>query len=110
MPLDKLEVLSELELGADVLTPNADGINDRLQLSFTLHGVDGAEVDAAIYDLSGRLVHRLASGRRGEGRYTEVWNAQVEGAHVPPGTYLLRVAVDTDLGTFEKMRTIAVAY
>ncbi|HJP30438.1 MAG TPA: gliding motility-associated C-terminal domain-containing protein [Candidatus Latescibacteria bacterium] len=110
VPLDKLEVLSELELGADVLTPNADGINDRLQLSFTLHGVDGAEVDAAIYDLSGRLVHRLASGRRGEGRYTEVWNAQVEGAHVPPGTYLLRVAVDTDLGTFEKMRTIAVAY
>jgi hypothetical protein len=33
-----------------------------------------------------------------------------QGRQVPPGTYLLRVAVDTDLGTFEKTRTIAIAY
>jgi len=27
-----------------------------------------------------------------------------------PGLYLARVALDTDLGTFEQTRTIAVAY
>ncbi len=109
-PLDKLEVLSALDLGSSVLTPNADGVNDGLDLSFTLHGIEGAEVEVGIYDLSGRLVHRLVSEPRGEGRYTELWDAQVKGTHTPPGTYLLRVAVDTDLGTFEKTRTIAIAY
>lgn len=108
--LDKLEVLSELDLGSVAVTPNGDGVNDGLALSFTLHGIDAADVDVGIYDLSGRLVHRLVSEPRGEGRYTESWDARVKGAHTPPGTYLLRVAVDTDLGTFEKTRTIAIAY
>ena len=89
---------------------NSFGVNDGLALSFTLHGIDAADVDVGIYDLSGRLVHRLVSEPRGEGRYTESWDARVKGAHTPPGTYLLRVAVDTDLGTFEKTRTIAIAY
>lgn len=108
--LDKLEVLSELDLGSAVVTPNGDSVNDGLALSFTLHGIDAADVDVGIYDLSGRLVHRVASEPRGEGRYTESWDARVKGTHTPPGTYLLRVAVDTDLGTFEKTRTIAIAY
>ena len=108
--LHKLEVLSELDLGSVAVTPNGDGVNDGLALSFTLHGIDAADVDVGIYDLSGRLVHRLVSEPRGEGRYTESWDARVKGAHTPPGTYLLRVAVDTDLGTFEKTRTIAIAY
>ena len=29
---------------------------------------------------------------------------------VAPGNYLVRVAVETDLGTFEKTRTLAIAY
>ena len=109
-PLDKLEVLSKLDLGSAVVTPNGDGIHDNLELAFTLHGVSAAHVEAGIYDLAGRLVHRLVAETRGEGRYTESWDGLVKGQHTPPGTYLLRVAVDTDLGTFEKTRTIAIAY
>ena len=109
-PLDKLEVLSELSLGSTVLTPNGDGFNDGLELSFTLHGIEGADVEVGIYDLSGRLVHRLVSELRSEGRYTEQWDAQVKGMHTPPGMYVLRVSVDTDLGTSEKTRTIAIVY
>ena len=109
-PLDKLEVLSELSLGSTVLTPNGDGFNDGLELSFTLHGIEGADVEVGIYDLSGRLVHRLVSELRSEGRYTEQWDAQVKGMNTPPGMYVLRVSVDTDLGTSEKTRTIAIVY
>ncbi|HJP32677.1 MAG TPA: gliding motility-associated C-terminal domain-containing protein [Candidatus Latescibacteria bacterium] len=109
-PLDRLEVLSELDLSSPVLTPNVDGVNDVLELSFTLHGIEGANVDVGIYDLSGRLIHRLVSEPRGEGRYAESWDTMVKGTQTPPGTYLLRVAVATDLGTFEKTRTIAIAY
>ena len=109
-PLDRLEVLSELNLGTALVTPNGDGIHDRLELAYTLHGVSAADVEVGVYDLAGRLVHRLAAEARGEGRYTESWDGLVKGQHTPPGTYLLRVAVDTDLGTFVKIRIIGIVY
>ena len=109
-PIHRLEVLSELELNSQVVTPNGDGMHDGLLLSYTLHGVSSADVEAGVYDLTGRLVRRLVSELQGEGRYTERWDGQTQGRQVPPGTYLVRVAVKTDLGTFEKIRTIAIAY
>ncbi len=109
-PLDRLEVLSELNLGTALVTPNGDGIHDRLELAYTLHGVSAADVEVGVYDLAGRLVYRLAAEARGEGRYTESWDGLVKGQHTPPGTYLLRVAVDTDLGTFVKIRIIGIVY
>ena len=108
--LNRLEVLSELAIASHVLTPNGDGFNDDLQLSYNLHGVASSKVEAVIYDLSGRIVHRLADEVRSEGRYNETWDGTIEGTTVPPGTYLVRVAVDTDLGTFEQTRILAIAY
>ncbi len=109
-PFDKLKVLSALDLESQVITPNGDGMHDELQLSYTLHGVAAAGVEAGVYDLAGRLVRRLVSEPRIEGRYIETWNGQIQGRQVPPGTYLVHVTVETDLGTFEKTRTIAIAY
>ncbi len=109
-PLEKLKVLSSLELASPVVTPNADGRNDLLELSFTLQGVENADVLIDLYDLSGRRVTRLVDENRRQGRYTDNWDATVDGTTVPPGTYLLRVAVDTDGGTLEQTRILAVAY
>ncbi len=67
-PLDRLEVLSELNLGTALVTPNGDGIHDRLELAYPLHGVSAADVEVGVYDLAGRLVYRLAAEARGEGR------------------------------------------
>ena len=71
---------------------------------------DSSDVEAGVYDLAGRLVHRLAVEARGEGLYTESWDGLVKGQYTPPGTYLVRVAVDTDLGTFVKTRIIGIVY
>ena len=109
-PLEKLKVLSSLELASPVVTPNGDGRNDLLELSFTLLGVEDADVLVDLYDLSGRRVTRLVDESRRQGRYTDNWDATVDGTTVPPGTYLLRVAVDTDEGTLEQTRILAVAY
>jgi len=109
-PLEQLTVLSELESGAGVLTPNGDGVNDGLELSYTLQGILAAEVEVEIYDLGGRLVWQVASEVRGEGKYTDVWDGRDARSVVAPGLYLARVSVGTDLGVFEKTRTIAVAY
>jgi gliding motility-associated-like protein len=109
-PLTRLEVLSELVIESKVLTPNGDGINDALQLSYTLRGVQSSRVKVTIHDLSGRVVHRLTDDVFDEGRYIETWDGSVDGMTVPPGAYLVRVTVDTDLGTFERIRIVAVAY
>ncbi|HJP32697.1 MAG TPA: hypothetical protein QGF95_19295 [Candidatus Latescibacteria bacterium] len=112
-PLERLQVLTGLELGARILTPNADRVNDDLPISFTLQGIVAGAVRVEVYDLSGRLLHRLVDENRGEGRYTETWDGSTgtDGTRrVTPGMYLVRVTVNTDLGTFEQTRTVAVAY
>lgn len=109
-PLERLEVLADVDLGEGALTPNGDGVNDELVVAFTLHGVTAREVEVSIYDLSGRLVRRLLAETRGEGRYMESWDGTGLEGVVAPGLYVARVSVGTDLGTFEKLRTIAVTY
>ena len=109
-PLDRLEVLSKIEVGSRVMTPNGDGVNDFLTLSYTLQGISAATVELSVYDLRGRLIRQLVVETRGEGRYTDVWDGREAGGLVAPGLYLARVTVDTDLGTFEQLRTVSVAY
>ena len=81
-----------------------------LSLSYTLQGIASADVDVSVYDLTGQLVRQVVADVRGEGRYTDVWDGRDTGGVVLPGLYLARVAVDTDLGTFEKTQMIVVAY
>jgi hypothetical protein len=109
-PLERLQVLAGVDLGGRVLTPNGDGVGDGLTVSFTLQGVEAAAVEVSIYDLSGRRVRRLVSQTRSEGHYRDVWDGTGDAGLVAPGLYLARVSVDTDLGIFEEMRIIAVAY
>ena len=68
------------------------------------------QVEVSIYDLGGRLVQQLVAQTRGQGRYVERWDSRGSLVWSHPGLYLARVAVDTDLGTIEQTRTIAVAY
>ena len=68
------------------------------------------QVEVSIYDLGGRLVQQLVAQTRGQGRYVERWVSRGSLVWSRPGLYLVRVAVDTDLGTIEQTRTIAVAY
>ena len=64
-----------------------------------------------VYDLGGNKVRTLVSEPRGKGRHTIQWEGEGEGGSVVlPGIYLARVSVDTDIGTFVRMRSIAVVY
>ncbi len=109
-PLERLEVLAGVGMGSGIVTPNGDGANDGLVVSFTLQGVSAAVVEVGIYDLSGRLVRQLVAQTRSEGRYGDAWDGMGSEGLVAPGLYLARVSVGTDLGTFEQTRSIAVAY
>ena len=90
-------VLEDIEADAG-FTPNGDGVNDELSIAFSLMRVGSpVPVGMEIYDLGGRLVHRVGDAALETGRHTLTWTgADRAGATVPPGIYLLRLDVDVD--------------
>ncbi len=52
------------------------------------HDADNSEL--AIYDISGRLRHRLVDGPLARGRHAVCWSGEGMGGEVPPGTYFMR--------------------
>ena len=79
-------------------TPNGDGINDVMEVGFSLLRLGSpVPVQVEVYDLGGRLVNRLSGEARTAGRHFLTWNGKsASGGTVPPGIYLLRIGIDPD--------------
>ena len=106
------ELLSNLTLSSQVLTPNGDGIGDRLEIEFDLLKVmTPRPVEAAVYDLAGRRVRTLVLAGATAGHHLLSWDGRDAGnVLVLPGSYLLWVRVEGDSGTQVFDRLLAVAY
>jgi hypothetical protein len=102
----------EVQISTPVVTPNGDGTNDTAEIDFVLAQFTGAlEVDAGVYDLSGRQVRRLITGSRAAGAYDEAWDGRADGgAMVPPGIYIIRFSVKADAKAIETAKLIGVVY
>lgn len=93
------------------LTPNGDGVNDALALTYDIFEItDAVAVDIEIRDLERRLV-RSYPGTGEIGRHTQSWDGRdASGRVVAPGVYVYRVVVDADEEEAEEIGTISVAY
>jgi hypothetical protein len=93
-------------------TPNNDGINDEVVFSFDLFLVlEPIEIKLAIYDLSGRQIHRLQSINSSAGNVQVQWDGRdASGATVPPGIYLYSLEVGSDDATNEHTGTLSLVY
>jgi hypothetical protein len=102
----------ELELTPAVITPNGDGRNDLASIQLVLAQFAGdLDIDLEIYDLAGHRVRRLLSARQSAGAYDHIWDGRNDdGSLVPPGIYVVRIAVVSDAQTFDSSRTLGVAY
>ena len=113
---DKL--VGPLVAAPNPFTPNGDGINERIRIEFDVLAItSAADISVHIHDLSGNLIRRLFKGSGLSGHYnadvlpTLNWNGRDSGGHlVPPGIYLLRVAVDGDARQSQRLRGISVTY
>lgn len=108
-----LKVLTDVEVEPEVMTPNGDGKNDGITLSYTLSlVVGGAEVEVGAYDVMGRRVRGLEKLTQGSTYKHEVrWDGtDDDGSPVLPGVYLLKIRVRTDKGEFTKVKPVAVVY
>ncbi|MBT4498851.1 MAG: hypothetical protein HOC74_14075 [Gemmatimonadetes bacterium] len=105
------EVIARVRLRPNPFTPNGDGINDELTISYdVLRVTRPVPVTVGIFDLSGRQVGGFENLRQ-VGEYTEVWDGTRRGRDiVPPGIYMMKISAKTDTGEFSLTRLIALAY
>ena len=99
-------LIRNLKMTARVLTPNGDGVNDRLSVELVVVKT-GRAPQLLIFDLSGRQVAELSVS--GDGEYE--WDGRgPSGNLLPPGAYLCRISVPADIGERAVHRIIILAY
>lgn len=106
------EIVRAIEFNPSVFTPNGDGINDHIAIKYTVIQISEPKpIEVAIYDLAGRLVRVLADREQTGGIYTEMWDGLSDGGEVvPPGSYVVSLAVDSGIGNFKRVGVVGVAY
>ena len=107
-----LSLISNLRAASAVITPNSDGVNDRLELTFTLLKLmEPARLTLEILALDGRLVARAWEAERGAGTLTAAWDGlDGGGLPVPPGLYLYDLRVHSDGGADRRLGAVGLAY
>ena len=107
---DNKNLIDDLRIDSQIFTPNGDGINDQLEVSFVAFKVDSAQPTLEVYDISGHLITRLHSKTR-SAQQSFTWSGdRANGQLVDPGIYLLRLDLGADSGDDSALRSIAVAY
>jgi hypothetical protein len=106
------QIVRGIEFLPSVFTPNGDGINDAMNVKYTVIQISEPKpVKVAIYDLTGSLVRILADREQIGGIYTETWDGKNDaGEVVPPGNYIVLLEVKSGTGIIERVGAIAVAY
>lgn len=105
-------LIDALTLSSPVITPNGDGIGDRLRLEFNLlRFFLPRPLHITVFDLTGRQVYSLSEQEIAAGHVAIEWDGRdARGARVPPGLYLLRVEARGDAQAEVVSRVIGVAY
>jgi len=107
------DLLRRLEIQPKVFTPNGDGVNEEVTISFDLRDLtDKRPVDVRIWTLDGVLLRRFAPALFASGHPQPYrWNGRDDqGRLAPPGSYLVQVELDSDEGRKRATGTVSVAY
>ena len=105
-------LLGEVAVSSNPFTPNGDGINDVVELTFPVFAVQGAkELVLAVYALDGQRVRQMAPVvAHAAGMQRVTWDGRDDrGRLAPPGLYLCRVGVEVDAEGEQAMSTKLVA-
>ena len=111
--LDRTQLFDRVIINPNPFSPNGDGINDVAGLRYNLLSLSIARpVEIKVYDLSGRQIRVIHDGPEANGQYVDKdWDGRDEqGELVPPGLYVVRIAVDGDAKDEELSRIIGVVY
>ena len=108
----RAEKIRDLRLSTSVVTPNGDGINDLLDIEYTLFGLpDAVLARLEVYALDGRQVAARAVGLQRSGLQRVEWDGRDEsGGALPPGLYLLGLEIEGEAAALKKIVSVGLAY
>ncbi len=106
------EKIRDLRLSTAVVTPNGDGINDLLEIEYTLLGLPRTVATRLnIHALDGRKVATLAIGSQKSGLQRIRWDGRDDsGALLPTGLYLLGLEVEGEAEVLKRLIPVGLAY
>ena len=106
------KIIEDLGFSTGVMTPNGDGVHDRLAISYTLFRLPApVPVVLNIYDLQGARLARRALGVQSAGTQTVEWEGRDDhGQVMAPGLYFVEIALESEFKTFRHLRPLGVAY
>ena len=105
-------IIEEVRFSTGVVTPNEDGVNDRLVVEYTLFRLPSAiPVELKVYGLNGVLVSRVSLGEQGAGPQRVEWDGRDgEGKLLSPGLYLVELSLQAELKKFRHLQPVGLAY
>ncbi|MDP6700359.1 MAG: hypothetical protein QGH25_11970, partial [Candidatus Latescibacteria bacterium] len=105
-------MIQELALSSPVFTPNGDAVNDQLTVSYTLFRLpEPVPVELRVYTLDGRLAAERAAGDQMSGPQRATWDGRDNhSALLPPGLYLIEVALQSESAVGRGLRPVGLAY
>ena len=111
--LEKTQLLDQILIEPSIFSPNGDGANDVMGMSYNLLSLSIVRpVAIGVYDLSGRQIRVIHDGPETNGQYADkTWDGRNEhGQLVPPGLYLVHIKVKGDAKVEEKAHIVGVVY
>jgi hypothetical protein len=104
--------LQQLAFSTPVLTPNGDGVHDRLEVSYALFRLpEPVPVSLEVRSLDGRLVAHVPAGSQAAGPQRIDWDGRDgRGLLLAPGLYLVSVALDAEAASSRQTRVLGVSY
>ena len=105
-------LVASTRVSPNPFTPNGDGVNDVVGVSYKLLRVTAAvPVAIEVFDVAGRPVRRVYAGDDPLGEYSHVWDGTDDaGLLVPPGLYLYRISADVQSRRETRSGAVSVVY
>ncbi len=104
------DLVRNLTISPRIGTPNGDGVGEQVEFRFLVLNVN-VEPEVRVYSLDGRLVAELEGGAGGKGDHLFTWSGRdMAGNMLPPGIYLSRITLGTQVKDHHISRTVGLAY
>ena len=106
------QLVQDVRFSSDVVTPNGDGVNDELVISYSLFALpQSVPVQLQVFSLDGRRVAQVQRGQQGSGPQQLRWDGRDQrGETLAPGLYLLGIGIEAEEKSALQLRPINIAY
>ena len=106
------QLVQDVQFSSGVITPNGDGVNDGLVISYSLFALpQSVPVQLQVFSLDGRRVAQIQRGQQGSGPQQLHWDGRDQrGETLVPGLYLLGIGIEAEDKSALQLRPINIAY